>query len=53
MPETKTESVVLDHDNIWVDDKHYQGKRGETIKVSPNTAKRMREAKFIKQKGDK
>ncbi|AUR84398.1 hypothetical protein NVP1055O_22 [Vibrio phage 1.055.O._10N.286.55.E9] len=49
----KTVSVVLDHDNVWVDDVHYVGKRGETIQVSPRNAKQMKEHGFIKTEGAK
>lgn len=43
------ESVVLAHDNVWIDDVHYQGKKGETIKVSPSTAKTLREYNLVEK----
>lgn len=49
----KTESVIIDCDNLKVDGKQYTGMKGETIKVSPSTAKTMREHGFIKGKGGK
>jgi len=49
-PTDKSISVVLDHDNIWVDDTHYEGKKGTTIKVSPRDAEMMRKHGFVKQK---
>lgn len=52
----KEVEVTLDHDNVWINDVHYQGKKGQKIKVSSNTAKVLSEAKLItgyKQDGDK
>lgn len=49
----KTVSVVLDHDDVWVDDVHYVGKRGETIQVSPRNAKMMKAHGFITEKDAK
>lgn len=46
-------SVVLDHDDLWIDDKHYVGKKGETIEVSPRNAQIMKQHKFIKTQDGK
>ncbi|AHK11749.1 hypothetical protein S144_35 [Shewanella sp. phage 1/44] len=46
-------SVVLDHDDLWIDDKHYVGKKGESIEVSPRNAKMMELHNFIKKQDGK
>ena len=53
---SKEVEVTLDHNNVWLNDVHYQGKKGQKIKVSGNDAKTLHEAKLItgyKQDGDK
>lgn len=48
--------VTLDHDNVWINDVHYQDCKGQKIKVSSKTAMVLNDAKLItgyKQDGGK